>query len=132
MMIQKNVLLVSVCAAALLLSGCSVKMAANIQQSHQGSTLSFGRDRAYVISQLGQPLKTETRKSLIVDTYELQRNSKGWGYFRAGMYGFLDFFTLGLWELIGTPLETFIQTNEQVTIEYDENNQISKVHYLQI
>lgn len=122
----------SMILAVFLLSGCSVKMASNIKQSHQGTTLSFGRDRGYVISQIGQPIKTETRNSRIVDTYELQRNNRGWGYFRAGLYGFLDFFTIGLWELIGTPLETFIQTNEQVTIEYDENNQIAKVHYLQI
>ena len=132
MRFRKSPLLLGICAAAVLLSGCSVKMAANIQQSHQGSTLSFGRDRAYVISQLGQPIKTETRNSRIVDTYELQRNSKGWGYFRAGLYGFLDFFTVGLWELLGTPMEHFIQTNEQVTIEYDDNNQISRVHYLEI
>ncbi len=132
MISKKSPFLAGVAVTAVLFSGCSVNMAANIQQSHQGSTLSFGRDRAYVISQLGQPLKTETRKNRIVDTYELQRNSKGWGYFRAGLYGFLDFFTIGLWELIGTPLERFIQTDEQVTIEYDENNQIYKVHYLQI
>lgn len=132
MIFRKNLFLVSVCAATLLLSGCSVQMASRIQQSHQGSTLSFGRDRAYVISQIGQPIKTETRNNRIVDTYELQRNSRGWGYFRAGLYGFLDFFTVGLWEIIGTPLESFIQTNEQVTIEYDENSQIFKVHYLQI
>ena len=129
---NKSPYFASICAAVFLLSGCSVKMAANIEQSHQGSTLSFGRDRAFVISQIGQPLKTETRKNRIVDTYELQRNSKGWGYFRSGLYGFLDFFSIGLWEIIGTPLESFIQTNEQVTIEYDENNQIFKVHYLQI
>lgn len=124
--------LLSACVAILLLSGCSVKMAGNIEQSHQGSTLSFGRDRAFVITQLGQPIKTETRGTKLVDTYVLQRNSRGWGYFRAGLYGFLDFFSIGLWELIGTPLEKFIQTDEEVTIEYDENSQIAKVHYLQI
>lgn len=116
----------------LMVSGCSVQMAAKIKDPYQNSALAYGRDRTFVISQIGQPIKTMTRNDVIFDTYRIKRNSKGWGYFRAGLYSFLDVGTFGLWELIGTPLERFIQTDEEVTIEYDRNQKVRQIHYLQI
>ena len=52
-----------------------------------------------------------------------------WGYARAGAYGFLDVGTFGLWELVGTPLEKFIQQDQTITIYYDSNEQIDRVSY---
>lgn len=131
MSVKNNYYLIGLFLVAGLLSGCSVQKAATINSTNKGTILAYGRDRNFVISQLGQPISSQAKGNVIIDEYKLQRNSRGWGVTRAGVYTVLDVGTLGLWELIGTPLEDFVQTEELVTIEYDENNQIRKVHYLQ-
>ncbi|MBP9854824.1 MAG: hypothetical protein KBD53_08155 [Candidatus Omnitrophica bacterium] len=131
MLSKNNFYVVSLLLVAVMLTGCSVKRAASSKSLNKGEIMGYGRDRNFVLSQLGQPKNSIARDNGIVDEYVLQRNSTGWGVTRAGVYSVLDLSTLGLWELIGTPLEEFVQVEELVTIEYDENNQIRKVSYLQ-
>lgn len=131
MSLKNNFYLIGLFLVVVMLSGCSVKKAASINSTNKGPVLAYGRDRNFVISQLGQPRASQAKGSSIVDEYKLQRNSRGWGVARAGLYGALDVGTVGLWELIGTPLEDFVQSEELVTIEYDENSQIRRVDYLQ-
>ncbi len=133
MMIKSSkIMILCLLVLTLGLTGCSVQMAGSIKDPYENSTMAYGRDRSFVISQIGQPIKTDMKGDSVFDMYRIKRNSRGWGYFRAVVYSFLDVGTFGLWELIGTPLERFIQTDEEVTIEYDQNQKIRQIHYLQI
>ena len=112
------------------LTGCSIREAASIhKQTYEPDLLTLGRPRSHVLAQLGTPKESTQRQGRIVDVYEVNGNSRGWGYARAGAYGFLDVGTFGLWELVGTPLEKFIQQDQTITIYYDSNEQIDRVSY---
>ena len=112
------------------LYGCSVKKAASINKPrYEADLLAFGRPRSHVIAQLGVPASTRQLGNSIVDTYEMTRNSKGWGIVRSGGHAVLDVGTFGLWELIGTPLERWIQQDQTVTIYYDDLENIEQVKY---
>ncbi|MBI5328922.1 MAG: hypothetical protein HZB80_11655 [Deltaproteobacteria bacterium] len=69
--------------------------------------LSPGTYRDAVRAELGAPISTGlTENSEEYDVFGFQEgNSKGWGVARAFLYGILDTFTLGAWEIIGTPIE---------------------------
>jgi len=114
---------------AVFLSGCSVRQASTIKRKHDPQTLAFGQDRAFVISQLAQPEETRTVNNETIDVYRMSKNSPGWGYTRAAGYGVANVATFGLWELIGTPLEEFVQSDQLVTINYDQDDKIQKVEY---
>ena len=112
------------------LTGCSVKKAATINKPrYETDLLVFGRPRSHVVAQLGEPTSSRELGNSIVDTYEMTRNSKGWGIARSGGHAVLDVGTFGLWELIGTPLERWIQQDQTVTIYYDDLENIEQVKY---
>lgn len=113
------------------LTGCSVQKAASINKPrYETDLLVFGRPRSHVAAQLGVPTSTRQLGNSTVDTYEMTRNSKGWGIARSGGHAVLDVGTFGLWELIGTPLENWIQQDQTVTIYYDDLETIERVNYM--
>ena len=128
---MKRVLIVVLSATFLIpLTGCSVKKAASINKPrYETDLLAFGRPRSHVLMELGDPTSTRQLGSSTVDTYDMTRNSKGWGIARSGGHAILDVGTFGLWELIGTPLERWIQQDQTVTVYYDDLENIERVNY---
>ena len=54
------------------------------------------------------------------------RGSQGRG--RALGHGALDLFTLGLWEIAGTPIEAMQGETYTLTVEYDKSDKVPKVY----
>lgn len=82
-----------------------------------------------MLAEFGQPTATEKRGEKTVDVFSfVQGYSKGAKTSRAVFHGAADVFTLGLWEVVGTPTEAvFDGTKVTYEITYDENNRVEKV-----
>lgn len=109
------------------MSGCSVRMAASGKPKPLLNQVRTGQTRSQVIQMLGEPQTVNYDGGIREDIFYLQRGYPAWRYTRAVLYTFLDAGTIGLWELIGTPLEEFIQSKNVVTIEYDLNDEVQSV-----
>lgn len=107
-------------------SGCSVYMAATQPDPKDLSVLSPGTPRTRVIAALGAPVVSETRGQAKIDTFVVrQGSSRAAKTARALFYGAADVFTLGLWEVIGTPIEIIARGRAvRVEVAYDENDRV--------
>lgn len=87
------------------LAGCSVGMAMSGQEQKDTSILFPGSPRPVVIAKIGPPeTSTVNKDGSYIDSYLITKgNEPSTG--RAVAHGALDIVTLGLWELIGTPME---------------------------
>ena len=121
-------LIVSLC----LISGCSVYMASKQPEKKDLSVLSEGTTRGHVIAEIGSPIHSEETSEGKMDIYKfVQGYSKGTKVGRAVFHGVADVFTLGLWEVISTPVEG-IADGTEVTLEvyYGKNNKVKTVKAL--
>lgn len=121
---MKNVCLVFV----LLLNGCSVYMAASGHKEPDLGAFSIGSTRAQVEAQLGNAKGSETIEGgARRDLYEYTLgNEPSAG--RAVAHGAADVLTLGLWEVIGTPVEAGSQGDKkQIRVVYDENDRVKSI-----
>jgi len=86
--------------------------------------------RGEVELQLGKPIATTTLDSgHIVNVYEYDiDNEPSAG--RAFVHGALDVVTIGIWEVIGTPIEYFQGEKRQVQVEYDSQDMVVKMEVL--
>jgi len=93
--------LVSFCFA---LAGCSVGMAMSGKKDPNLGAFRIGSTRGEVELQLGSPISTTTTaEGRRVDLYEYEiGNEPSAG--RAIAHGVMDVLTLGIWEIIGTPI----------------------------
>lgn len=109
------------------LSGCAVGMALHGKREPNLSVLRIGQDRQVVLVNLGEPAKTSVSEGKKVDVFELERgNAPSAG--RAVGHGVMDVFTLGLWEVVGTPVEATVGEKFTVVVEYDENDKVTQVY----
>ncbi len=114
---------------AMVCSGCSVYMAANQPKLKNLEVFSAGTPRSYVLAEIGQPQATEMRAGKRVDVFSfVQGYSKGAKAGRALFHGAADVFTLGLWEVVGTPTEAIFD-GQKVAYEvtYDTSDKVEKV-----
>jgi hypothetical protein len=82
-----------------------------------------------VLAEIGQPQASEMKDGKRVDVFSfVQGYSKGAKAGRAVFHGAADVFTLGLWEVVGTPTE-FIFTGEKLAYEvtYNTSDKVEKV-----
>ena len=124
-------LLSIVLVGIILLSGCSVFMAAK-KEGVSIDELSQCRTRSCVISKGAVPTKTEkNEQGDTIEAYTVQARKGSTA--RAVMHGVLDVFTLGIWEVAGTPIEGSMgeKKNYSVKIIYDKDENIKKVEMLQ-
>ena len=106
-------LVLAICIMSTTTSGCSVLMAAN-RSSYRGdvSVIREGASRPEVLAELGEPdafSKTETGG--FDDRYTLDPQAHH-TWVKVGtvlLHAGADFFTLFLWELIGTPYELAVR-----------------------
>lgn len=110
----------------LLNSGCSVYMAAKQPRERDLSVLSPGMPRGHVIAELGAPVWSGERAGEKVDVFSFtQGYSTAARSARALFHGVSDVFTLGLWEVISTPVEgAFSGTEMKFEVIYDKNDQV--------
>lgn len=114
----------------ILLSGCSVGMALSGKEEMNTSILYPGVPRQAVISRIGEPLSSDTdEEGNTIDTYAIVKGNEP-SSTRAVVHGTLDVFTLGLWELMATPIEVIegTETKSQIVIFYDSEERIKEIY----
>lgn len=115
--------------AVLFVASCSVVMATQQPGRKDLSVLTNGVDRERVIAELGTPLTTEEKAGKKTDVFYCRQGySTGAKAGRAIFHGAADVFTLGLWEVVGTPVEAVANgTDIKVAVCYDANGKVEKV-----
>lgn len=122
--------ILSLVLIALSLSSCSVVMAAKKSGTDLQELQNF-RTRGQFISAGAQVVSSERfDNGELVDVYQYKKATGSTG--RALMHGLLDVWTLGAWEVIGTPMEGFMNETEYFTIRvtYDQNEFATRVEIL--
>jgi hypothetical protein len=82
-----------------------------------------------VVAELGTPISTEIKNGQKVDIFNfVQGYSKVTKTARAVGHGVADVMTLGLWEVIGTPVEGIANGEvNQVEVKYNKQNRVAQV-----
>ncbi len=116
------------------MSGCSVIMAANQPNYKDVNVLSKGVARSKVIAELGAPIMTEERNGRKVDVFSFtQGYGKGNKVLRALFHAVADFWTLFLWEIIGTPAEIIASGRKmKVEVIYDKDERVEEINFLTV
>lgn len=108
------------------LQGCSVGMAISGKPDPNIGVLSVGQDRGVVLLNLSQPSQTYATAMGRTDVFHLERgNQQSAG--RAAGHAVMDLLTLGLWEIVGTPIEGVTGDEFTVTVEYGKDDKVTKV-----
>ena len=116
-----------VIAAPAGLTGCSVGMALSGETQPDLAVCSVGAERSEIELQLGKP----TAVSNLPDggqacTYEYQLgNEPSPG--RAVVHGAMDVLTMGLWEVVGTPVEAVQGKKYRMTVDYDSDGRTTRI-----
>ena len=126
MKLPRHCAVVALFACVLLNTGCAVVMAVKGKEDPNLGVLGVGQDRAIAISTLGSPSKTYDAAGNSVDVFKLKRGDKP-SATRAIVHGVLDFMTLCLWEVVGTPIEATQGETFYVTVYYNEEDRIVKM-----
>lgn len=120
------VVIVMLAISSFNLASCSVGMAMHGKEDVNLSSITVGQDRSIVLMHLGQPYRTFANENGRVDTYAVERvNAPSVG--RAAGHAVMDLLTLGLWEVIGTPIEGFAGEEFTITIEYSSDDKLKSV-----
>ncbi|HEY6201230.1 MAG TPA: hypothetical protein VI231_21685 [Candidatus Binatia bacterium] len=119
--------------AGMMISGCSVYMAANQPKAKDLSVLTPGTLRGNVIAELGSPIWSGEKNGDKADVFKFtQGYSTGAKAARAVFHGVSDFFTLGLWEVVSTPGEMiFSGTEMKLEVTYDKDDKVKTVTNLE-
>lgn len=114
-------------AALALLTGCSVGMALSGSSNPDIGSIRVGSTRGEVEMQLGSPVRTHAAKgSSRTDIYQYEiGNEPSAG--RAVAHGVMDVLTLGIWEIVGTPIEAVQGDKYEATVTYDEQDRVANV-----
>jgi hypothetical protein len=124
------VLLVACCIS---FSGCAVVMAARQPDKKNLKTLEIGTPRNNVLAEFGSPAGTETdSQGNRVDVFQFKQGfDTATKATRSLVHGVADVFTLGLWEVVGTPAEAIFGGKDMaIKVTYDENGKVKNVVYL--
>jgi len=129
---RKKILLLGI--LLLFSSGCSVVMAVKQPEEKNLDVLSVGSHQDVVRAELSAPTSTGLMgingEKFEYDVFGFSEgNSRGWGVGRALLYGVLDVFTFGLWEIVGTPIEGGISGGEKrnIRVVYSKEKTVMRV-----
>jgi len=114
---------------AFILNGCSVYMAAHQPSEKNVDLFKIGTPKSFLVAEFGQPTSTEMRDGKKYDIYRFtQGYSGGAKAGRAFAEGVADVFTLGIAEVITTPVETIADGNlVAYEVSYDKNDLVDQV-----
>jgi hypothetical protein len=108
-------------------------MAAHQADYKDLSFLSEGSSRDKVLTELGPPITTEIdAQGNKVDIFKFRQGfSTGNKTVRMLGHGAADVFTLGLWEVVGTPSEAVFNGKDVVIkVSYDDKGKVKDIVYL--
>jgi hypothetical protein len=114
----------------LILSSCSVIMAAK-KEGMSLSKVQTLHTRSQLIASGATLVDSEwSADGQLVEVYRIQ-NERG-SAARAFMHGLLDVSTLGLWEVVGTPIEVCVDKRQYycIRVTFDQQECIRKVELL--
>ncbi len=121
----------ALCAALplLLLSGCSVFMAANQPDKKDLSVLTAGTPRARLLEEFGQPVSSRLQGEKRIDLFSfVQGYSKEVKVGRAFGHGVGDIATVGWWEFAGTSAETVFDGKKlSFEVTYNRSDFVERV-----
>ncbi len=111
----------AICVAALLpaATACSVGLALDGEDQPDLSILKPGVERTRIEAELGQPnsvVALDGGRTQSTYYYEIGNESSGG---RAAVHAGMDVLTLGLWELVGTPMEAMQGEDMKLVVTYD-------------
>lgn len=109
-----------------LISGCSVIMAANSEGEPDLSVLRSGTPEAKVEEQLGKPISSIRHRTNKVNTYQYFTNDDP-SFGRAATYVVLDIITVGVAEVITTPVEALQGDKHVIEVTFDLYNRVESV-----
>ena len=117
-----------------LMQACSVVQATSGPSSKDLSVLKKGTDRYSLLAELGQPIASEKNENgNRVDVFSFVQGQHGAAKAGKGLvYGVLAVGTLGLSELVTSPLEGAAGDGAEIQLKvtYDENDKVSTVDVL--
>ena len=111
------------------ITGCSVFMAEKQPEKKDTKMLAVGVPRAVILAEFGAPVSTVKNGDETVDIFSFKQGyGKAAKFGRMMFHGVADVATLGLWEIIGTPVESgFDGNNIAYQITYDQNDNVKTV-----
>ena len=116
-----------VTAAPWLFSACSIGMAMSGSDNPDLGAVRVGATRGEVEMQLGSPVRsTSLDDGMRMDVYAYEIGNEP-SAARAIGHGVMDVLTLGVWEVIGTPIEGFQGEKHQATITYDRDGKVVSI-----
>jgi hypothetical protein len=109
------------------LSGCSVGMALSGEENPDLGAIRIGVQRGEIELHLGAPVQSASLEDgRRADVYQYQiGNEPSAG--RAIGHGMMDVLTLGLWEVVGTPIEGVQGETYHATITYDRDDKVVEI-----
>ena len=121
--------LAAVIAAGFSMGGCAVYMAANQPAEKNLALLSAGTPRSLVVSEFGTPVTSEMKDGARHDVIKFtQGYSTGAKAGRALVHGAADVVTLGLWEVVGTPVEGHFNGDQMsAEVVYDGSDRVAQI-----
>lgn len=119
------------CGLAILLpsAGCAAMKATEQPGKKDFNVLMPGTQRTHVIAELGAPSWSDELDGATTDVFALKQGyTKTTKAGRALLHGAADVATMGLWEVVGIPVETLADgTDVQVSITYDRDQCVDSV-----
>ena len=106
------------------LSGCSVGMALSGSHNPDLGAVRTGASRGEIELHLGSPIKStmlENGRRADVYAYEIGNESSAG---RAAGHAVMDVLTLGVWKIVGTPIEGVQGDQYHATVVYDESDRV--------
>lgn len=122
---KKIFIFLTLLAMLVSLSGCSAVMAAKGKREANVSALQMGDTKNVVHAKIGyQPIRTQASGKKQIEIYEIEfGNEPSMG--RAIAHGTLDLLTIGLWEIVGTPLEATNGEKSYLILEYEDGKLVN-------
>jgi hypothetical protein len=125
---KSTLLAVSTVLVCLSLQACSVGMALSGSENPDLGAIRVGASRGEVELHLGTAIKTTPLPDgKRADVYEYEiGNEPSAG--RAVGHGVMDVLTLGIWEIVGTPIEGVQGETYHATIVYDQDDRVAEIN----
>ena len=109
-----------------LLQGCSVGMAMSGKKQPELGAVRVGATRGEIELHLGSPVEIAEVNGKRVDIYEYELgNEPSAG--RAIGHGVMDILTLGIWEVVGSPIEGFQGEKKRLIITYNKDDIVESI-----
>lgn len=120
-------------SCSFLTAACSSYMAANQPGKLDLDLFQSGTPKSLLIAEFGRPAQEQVEEDGV--KYDIYVFNQGYSTVektgRVLIHGVADIATLGLWEVVGTPIEAARSGQKMaVKVSYDESNLVEKVFFL--